>query len=103
MQLAASRRSFLQQAGVIAAFATPTCDAVRNIARTETTSGEDYWELVRRQFIFPETAVPMKSANLCPSLQSVADKVARLMQVIGYDVSFNNTAQFNDTLKVSRS
>jgi selenocysteine lyase/cysteine desulfurase len=103
MQLATSRRSFLQQAGAVAAFAATTCDAVRNIARAETASGEAYWELVRRQFIFPETAVPMNSANLCPSFQSVADKVASLTQVIDYDVSFNNRAQFNDTLKASRA
>ena len=85
MQLATSRRSFLQQAGAVAAFATTTCDAVRNIARAETTSDEDYWELVRRQFIFPETAVPMNSANLCPSFQAVADRITRLTQVIDYD------------------
>ena len=103
MQLATSRRSFLQQAGTVAAFTTTTCDAVRNIARAETTSDEDYWELVRRQFIFPETAVPMNSANLCPSFQAVADRITRLTQVIDYDVSFNNRAQFNETLKQSRA
>jgi hypothetical protein len=47
MQLATSRRSFLQQAGAVAAFATTTCGAVRNIARVETASGEANWELVR--------------------------------------------------------
>ena len=103
MQLATSRRSFLQQAGAVAAVAATTCDAVRNIARAETTTGEDYWELVRRQFIFPETAVPMNSANLCPSFQSVAQKVTTLTQVIDYDVSFNNLAQFNETLTASRA
>jgi hypothetical protein len=103
MQLATSRRSFLQQAGAVAAFAATTCDAVRNIARAETASGEAYWELVRRQFIFPETAVPMNSANLCPSFQAVAEKVTTLTRVIDYDVSFNNRAQFNETLKASRA
>jgi hypothetical protein len=47
MQLATSRRSLLQQASAVAAFATTTCDAVRNIARAETASGEAYSELVR--------------------------------------------------------
>jgi hypothetical protein len=87
VQLATSRRSFLRQAGAVAAFATKTCDAVGNIARAETTVGEAYWELVQRQFIFPETAVPMNCANLCPSFQSMADKVTTLTQVIDYDVS----------------
>jgi selenocysteine lyase/cysteine desulfurase len=103
MQLSTTRRSFLQQAGAVAAVATTTCGAIRNIARAETASGEAYWELVRRQFIFPETAVPMNCANLCPSFQAVAEKVTTLTQVIDYDVSFNNRAQFNDTLKASRA
>jgi selenocysteine lyase/cysteine desulfurase len=103
MQLSTTRRSVLRQVGAVAAFASTTCGAIRNIARAETTDGEAYWELVRRQFIFPETAVPMNCANLCPSFQSVADKVATLTRVVDYDVSFNNRAQFNDTLKASRA
>ena len=103
MQLLTTRRSVLRQVGAVAAFASTTCGALRNIARAETTGGEAYWELVRRQFIFPETAVPMNCANLCPSFQSVADKVATLTRVVDYDVSFNNRAQFNDTLKASRA
>ncbi|MBM6583972.1 aminotransferase class V-fold PLP-dependent enzyme [Microvirga sp. BT689] len=77
--------------------------ALQNIAHAQATAGEDYWELVRRQFIFPETAVPMNCANLCPSFQSVADKVETLTRVVDYDVSFNNRAQFNETLKESRA
>ena len=44
----------------------------------------------------------MNCANLCPSFQSVAEKVATLSRIVDYDVSFNNRAQFNDTLKASR-
>jgi selenocysteine lyase/cysteine desulfurase len=102
MQPSTTRRSVLRQAGAAAAFAS-ACGATRNIARAETTGGEAYWELVRRQFIFPETAVPMNCANLCPSFRSVADQVATLTRVVDYDVSFNNRAQFNDTLKASRA
>jgi selenocysteine lyase/cysteine desulfurase len=40
---------------------------------------------------------------LCPSFRSVADKVTTLSRVVDYDVSFNNRAQFNDTLKESRA
>lgn len=102
MPLSVTRRSVLQQAGAVAAFAG-TYGAIQNIARAQTPSGEDYWELVRRQFIFPESAVPMNCANLCPTFQSVADKVATLSRIVDYDVSFNNRAQFNDTLKASRA
>ncbi len=102
MPLSITRRSVLQQAGAVAAFAT-TQGAIQNIARAQAPGGEEYWDLVRRQFIFPESAVPMNCANLCPSFQSVADKVAMLTRVVDYDVSFNNRAQFNDTLKASRA
>ncbi|HZA91522.1 MAG TPA: aminotransferase class V-fold PLP-dependent enzyme [Gemmatimonadales bacterium] len=102
MPLSITRRSILQQVGAAAAFAASS-GALQNIAQAQTTTGEDYWELVRRQFIFPETAVPMNCANLCPSFQSVADKVETLTRIVDYDVSFNNRAQFNDTLKASRA
>ena len=45
----------------------------------------------------------MNCANLCPSFQMVADKIAALTRVEDYDVSFNNRAQFNDTLRASRA
>jgi selenocysteine lyase/cysteine desulfurase len=102
MPLSMTRRSILRQAGALVAF-TAANGALQNIARAQTTGGEDYWNLVRRQFIFPESAVPMNCANLCPSFQSVADKVTTLSRVVDYDVSFNNRAQFNDTLKASRA
>jgi selenocysteine lyase/cysteine desulfurase len=101
MPLPASRRSVLQGIGACTAFITATGSP--GFARTSETQVEDYWGLVRRQFIFPETAVPMNSANLCPSFQAVADKVAALTRIEDYDVSFNNRAQFNDTLKISRA
>ena len=100
MPITTSRRSILQRAGslaALAAIARPT------LIQAAETAGEDYWGMVRRQFIFPETAVPMNCANLCPSFQAVAEKVAALTRVEDYDVSFNNRAQFNDTLKASRT
>src|SRR4029434_5197967 len=103
MRLSVTRRSVLQHVGAVTALAATTCSAIRNIAQADASSGEAYWELVRRQFIFPETAVPMNCANLCPTFQSVADKVVTLSRVVDYDVSFNNRAQFNDTLKTSRT
>lgn len=103
MELSVTRRSVLQHVGAVTALAATTCSAIQNIARADASSGEAYWELVRRQFIFPETAVPMNCANLCPTFQSVADKVVTLSRVVDYDVSFNNRAQFNDTLRASRT
>lgn len=103
MQLSVTRRSMLQRVGAATAVAATTYGVLRNIAHADVGTGEAYWELVRRQFIFPETAVPMNSANLCPTFQSIADKVVTLSRVVDYDVSFNNRAQFNDTLKASRA
>jgi len=42
MQLASGRRSFVRHTGAVAAFATTTCEADRNIAPSETTRGA-YW------------------------------------------------------------
>jgi selenocysteine lyase/cysteine desulfurase len=87
----------------MAALATSAHGAIQRIARADTVDSEAYWEIVRRQFIFPESAVPMNCANLCPAFQAVADRVVALSRVIDYDVSLNNRAQFNDTLRASRA
>lgn len=103
MEFSLSRRSILQKATAAAAFAATASAAVQNIANAQPSDGEIYWLLVRRQFIFPESAVPMNCANLCPTFQSVAEKVTALSRIVDYDVSLNNRAQFNDTLKDSRA
>lgn len=102
MQTSITRRSLIRFAGVTAAVAT-TASLIPTLAKADTISGDMYWELVRHQFIFPETAIPMNSANLCPSFQAVADKVAELTRIVDYDVSLNNRAQFNDRLSSSRA
>ncbi|MBD9449854.1 MULTISPECIES: aminotransferase class V-fold PLP-dependent enzyme [unclassified Rhizobium] len=96
-----TRRTLMQFAGAAATVAT-TSNLLMSAARADTISGDMYWELVRHQFIFPDTAIPMNSANLCPSFESVASKVAELTRVVDYDVSLNNRAQFNDRLSSSR-
>ena len=103
MQLQTTRRSLLGRAGALAALATSAHGAFQAVARADTVDSEVYWELVRRQFIFPESTVPMNCANLCPAFQAVADKVVTLSRIIDYDVSLNNRAQFNDTLRASRA
>ncbi|TCU33799.1 selenocysteine lyase/cysteine desulfurase [Rhizobium azibense] len=101
MQGSMTRRTLMRFAGAAATVAT-TSNLLTSAARADTISGDMYWELVRHQFIFPDTAIPMNSANLCPSFESVASKVAELTRVVDYDVSLNNRAQFNDRLSSSR-
>jgi len=62
----------------------------------------DYWEMVRRQFSFPESRVPMNAANLCPSPRAVSDQVAELTRDIDADCSFQNRAKFQNLLETSR-
>lgn len=103
MEFSITRRSILQNATAAAAFAATANTAVQNIANAQPSDGELYWLLVRRQFIFPESAVPMNCANLCPTFQSVAEKVTALSRIVDYDVSLNNRAQFNGTLHDARA
>lgn len=102
MQTSITRRSLFHYAGAAALTATTAC-VLPKVARGEAVSDDMYWDLVRHQFIFPETAVPMNSANLCPAFRAVADKVTELSRVVDYDVSLNNRAQFNDHLRDTRS
>lgn len=103
MVFSITRRSILQRVAAAAAVTTVANSAIQNIAKAQPSDGEAYWQLVRRQFIFPESAVPMNSANLCPAFQSVAEKVSTLSRIVDYDVSLNNRAQFNDTLSAARA
>ncbi len=66
-------------------------------------SGEDYWQMAREQFSFPETTVPMNAAKLCPSFRSVAEQVAFLTADIDQDCSFNNRSKFLDLLENTRA
>lgn len=69
----------------------------------QNLTGEDYWQMVRAQFPFPETTVPMNAANLCPSFRSVAEQVAALTADIDQDCSFNNRNKFGDLLEAARA
>ena len=100
----ASRRSFLQRAGG-AALAPGVAAALGKstpVWASAPPADEDYWEMVRRQFSFPESRVPMNAANLCPSPRAVADQVAELTRDIDADCSFQNRAKFQDLLETSR-
>ncbi len=63
---------------------------------------EAYWALVRAQFAFRESRVPMNAANLCPSPRAVAETVSRLTHDIDVDCSFQNRAKFDELLETSR-
>ena len=55
---------------------------------------ERYWELVRQQFAFADSRIPMNAGNLCPSPRVVADRVTELTRDIDGDCSFNNRSKF---------
>ena len=78
------------------AAATPALAATK-------TPDEAYWQLVRQQFAFPESQVPMNAANLCPSPASVAAAVADLTRDIDQDCSFQNRAKFAANLESARA
>src|SRR5262245_43958926 len=99
-----SRRSFLHRAGAAALVPTLTAalaDMSALLASTPT-AGEDYWQMVRRQFAFDENKVPMNAANMCPSPRIVAEQVAELTRDIDVDCSFQNRAKFAELLESSR-
>jgi selenocysteine lyase/cysteine desulfurase len=96
----ASRRSFLfQSSGAAVLLAAP---ASASPLASATPAGEDYWQMVRRQFAFSENRVPMNAANLCPSPRVVAEQVTELTRDIDVDCSFHNRAKFHELLETSR-
>jgi selenocysteine lyase/cysteine desulfurase len=93
-----SRRSFLLQAGGVAA----SLAELSSLRASTGPAGEDYWDMVRRQFSFREDRVPMNAANLCPAPRAVSDQVAELTRDIDGDCSFQNRARFQGLLEASR-
>jgi len=104
-----SRRTFLRSTGALlvgaSALSARLAVAQDNVQRSfnSNISGEDYWQMVREQFSFPETTVPMNAANLCPSFRAVAENVALLTADIDADCSFNNRARFSGLLEDARA
>lgn len=103
-----SRRNFLRGSGAAllgAAAGTTRMNNAQSISpgNPETIAATDYWQMIRSQFAFSESTVPMNAANLCPSFRAVAENVARLTEDIDYDCSSNNRAKFADLLETSRS
>lgn len=104
MKQPTSRRSFLLHSGAAALGPTLTAAwAAPPVLVTGTTAGEDYWQMVRRQFAFREDKVPMNAANLCPSPRAVAELVAELTHDIDVDCSFQNRNKLHALLEASRT
>ncbi|MEQ8314213.1 MAG: aminotransferase class V-fold PLP-dependent enzyme [Gammaproteobacteria bacterium] len=99
MKITQSRREFLKHSTAILAGSSSLLSTLANAQAT----GEDYWQMVRAQFSFKESAVPMNAANLCPSFRAVSEDVSRYTADIDQDCSFNNRAKFGDLLEQSRS
>lgn len=99
-----SRRSFLLQTGRVALVpaVAASLGEISSLLASTPPGGEEYWQMVRRQFAFSESHVPMNAANLCPSPQIVADHVAALTRDIDGDCSFQNRAKFAALLETSR-
>ena len=106
-----SRRKFLlSSSALLLASASASGLAVAQNSGTPLSAiaappidNEDYWQMVRGQFSFVETAVPMNAANLCPSFRAVAENVALMTADIDRDCSFNNRAKFSTLLEDARS
>jgi selenocysteine lyase/cysteine desulfurase len=105
MDQTTTRRGFLRLAGGTAV-APAACAAIGQFSAllaAATPAGEDYWNMVRRQFAFGEDKVPMNAANLCPSPRVVAERVAELTRDIDGDCSFQNRARLAALLESSRA
>jgi len=85
-----SRRSFLHGLGAAA------------IPAAAHGGGDANWGMVRRQFAFSESRVPMNAANLCPSPRAVAGRVFEMTRDIDADCSFHNRKKFEKLLEDTR-
>lgn len=101
MSQSTTRRGFLRTAA-LAPVAAATMAEVAKVLAAAPPAGEEYWQMVRRQFAFGESKAPMNAANLCPSPRVVAEHVAELTRDIDADCSFHNRAKFAELLEASR-
>jgi len=103
MNSSQSRRQFLQGSAAIFLTAAASHTKLNEAQSISSNSEENYWSIVRSQFSFDESAVPMNAANLCPSFRSVSETVAALTYDIDRDCSFNNRAKFSALAEESRT
>ncbi len=103
MEPSQNRRQFLQGTAALLLSAAASHPKLSSAQSISASSEDAYWSIVRSQFAFSESAVPMNAANLCPSFRSVAETVSALTYDIDRDCSFNNRAKFDDYLEQSRA
>ena len=98
-----SRRKFLNNLGMLLFSGAATRSNTGITQEQFAFNDAGYWDLVRAQFSFEESAVPMNAANLCPSFRSVSNEVSFFTQDIDKDCSFNNRSKFGLLLEESRN
>lgn len=64
--------------------------------------GEEFWKLVKENFSIRKGLIMLNAANLCPSPNSVQQRVFELTRDLDADPSFNNRNKFTDLRKVAR-
>ena len=95
-----SRRKVLEGCGLAMLGAVSVSP---NLSRAQLTADnfdpslpeEEFWKMVRMQFSFDESIVPMNAANLCPSFRAVTECLSKLTMDIDRDCSFSNRAKFH--------
>lgn len=95
-----SRRAFLIGSSAVALGALATKSP---LILAQQGNKEELWRSVRAQFTFTDAIVPMNAANLCPSFEAVARRVAALTSDIDRDCSSNNRAKFSALLEEARN
>ncbi len=63
---------------------------------------EEYWSLVKEQFILKDDLILMNAANLCPSPLSVMETVFDLTRNVNSDPSMQNRSKFGELKRKTR-
>ena len=99
------RRKFLKQLGIasFAAIPLPTiakADFKEKLPATlplPAPENEQYWEMVKRQFMVPGNLIMVNAANLCPFPYFIGEQVNNYTKELGKNVSFQYRALFADS------
>ncbi len=102
-----SRRAFLGKlagATAVAALGRPASVAVAAppMPRAIPNPGEDYWIELKRQFIFPDTQIPMNAANMCPAPRGVIEALTQAVRDVDADVSYQNRSKYDALRETTR-
>jgi len=101
----ASRRTFLERlvgATAVLALRPAGTELVPAMPGRRGDPDEAYWAELKRQFTFPETQIPMNSANMSPGSRAVVEAVGRAVRDVDADVSYQNRAKYDDLRETTR-